>query len=104
MSWKHVDLHGAGGLARVSGVYEIHDTVRFPWGRYKIKVLKRERDFIAYSNVCTRDGQGTPVWTSGSGSTEVEALQEAIRHSMAQLETRASWEEEELEWADPRHF
>jgi hypothetical protein len=80
MEWLRIDLHGAGRIARVCGLYEIQDPLRVPDGKFKVKVLQRgECDFLALANICVRTADGTPDWTSGVGATEAEALERLLR-------------------------
>jgi hypothetical protein len=100
MSWKNI---GAGPISRVCGVYELLDT-RLPTGKYKIKVLEREDDFVAHPNVSIRSSDGVAEWTCGLGESEVLALQDAIKYLSEDLSLRDNWPEEDLEWSDPRDF
>jgi hypothetical protein len=104
MNWKELNLHGAHGIAKLCGVYELTDAHRLPGGKLKIKVLERAADFIAEPNVCIRSESGEPEWTCGLGKTELDALQDAIERIMSDLGARDEWSEEHLEWSDPRDF
>lgn len=103
MGWKNIRLNGASAIARICSVYELAEH-RLPGGKFKIKVLEREQDFIALPNVCIRSESGVPEWTCGIGGSETEALQDAIEYIMADLGTKQDWLEDELEWSDPRDF
>jgi hypothetical protein len=104
MNWKKMQLHGADGIAKLCGVYELTDAHRLPGGKFKIKVLERTDDFIAVPNVCTKSEGGQPEWICGLGATELEALQDAIERIMLDLSSKDEWGEEDLEWSDPRDF
>ncbi|WP_394833963.1 hypothetical protein LVJ94_46405 [Pendulispora rubella] len=103
MNWKNVALHGSNGIARVCGEYEITDT-RLPAAKYKIKVLERRESFFASPNVAVKESDGTPEWIGGLGRTELEALQDAIARMGERFALRSRWNEDELEWSDPRDF
>jgi hypothetical protein len=103
MNWKNIDLNGAGVIARVCSVYEVGVT-RVPGAGFKIKVLEYANGYVAFPSICIRSAGGTPEWTSGSGESELEALQAALKNIMADLGTEKLWAEEELEWSDPRDF
>ena len=103
MTWKHIRLGGAGGIARTCSVCEITEH-RLPGGKFKVKVLERQEDFVALVNVCIRSDGGVPEWTCGLGGSELEALQDAVDRMMVDLETRLAWSEQDLEWSDPRNF
>ncbi|HET9954821.1 MAG TPA: DUF3969 family protein [Polyangiaceae bacterium] len=104
LTWKQLQLNGASGIARVCGVYEITDQHRIPGGKFKIKVLERESDFIALPNVCIRSPDGVPEWSCGLGPSELEALQDAVTRVTSDLSARDEWSDESLEWSDPRDF
>jgi hypothetical protein len=106
MTWAKVNLHGAKSIARVCGVYEIHDFLRIPEGKFKIKVLQRGPDeYVAYPNICVRSPAGIPGWTSGMGRSEEEALEDALKALAADLDAlRGSLERERFEWSDPTDF
>ena len=102
--WRQLDLNGANSIARLCGVYEFTVARRIPSGKLKIKVLERSADFIALPNVCVKSATGEKEWTCGIGKNEVEALQDAITRTMADLGSREEWAEEQLAWSDPRDF
>ena len=106
MDWKNIKLHGAGGISRLCGVYEIHDIMRVPEGKYKIKVLQQAaEDFIALPNICVKSVDGTPEWPSGSGRTEMEALEKALEALSSDLATlNGNLERDRFEWSDPTEF
>ena len=104
MTWKTVNLCGAVSISRVCGVYEIQQLTKIPGGKFKIKVLERAEDFVAYPNICLRGRDGTPRWISGLGQTDVEALEDALRWFMAELAKRDHWEPDDFEWSDSRDF
>ena len=104
MAWKDIELKGAIGIARICAVYEITDQHRLPGGKFKIKVLEREEDYIAIPNVCVRSESGMPEWTCGLGKSDMEALQDAVDRIMTDLGTKDEWSEEDLVWSDPRDF
>jgi hypothetical protein len=95
-------LYGATSIARISGIYEIQDAMRVPDGKYKIKVLQYSSDhFIAIPNLWVRSAGPT----SGSGSTEKEALENALRALSSDLAPLGgNLQREEFEWADPTEF
>ena len=97
MNWNEVDLNGAVSIARVCGIYEIQDPHRLHGGKFKIKVLQRTKDFIALPNVCVKNADGMPEWACGLGQTEAEALQDALKWIMKDLEALDSWLPEQLE-------
>lgn len=106
MEWKKVNLHGAGGISRLCGTYEIHDVMRVPDGKYKIKVLQNgTENFIALPNICVRSVDGTPEWTSGTGRTETEALEKALAALSSDLATlNGNVDRDRFAWSDPIEF
>ena len=102
--WRGVKLHRAAAIERVCAVYEIAEPRRLPNGGYKIKVVERAADFMAIPNVCVKDAAGDPQWICGLGATALEALQDAIDRTESDLSARDFWEDEQLEWSDPRDF
>jgi hypothetical protein len=104
MTWKNIALHGAQRIAKVCAVYEISDSARLPNGAFKIKVLERAHDFLAVPNVCVLNAEGIAEWISGIGSTEQEALADALARIMSDLKQRDEWQEDQLAWTDPRDF
>ena len=105
MDWRAIDLHGAAGISRVVGVFEVQDLRGIPWTKYKIKVLERGiQDFIAIPNICVKSEKGAPEWISGLGRTEVDALQDVVKRFGDMLMSRRSWRLEDFEWSDPHDF
>lgn len=104
MSWKQVGLGGASSIARLCGEYIIDDIGRIPGPGYRIKVFERRDDFLALPNIRFRLANGIVDGTCGLGSTELEALQDAINGVAAILSSRNRWTEAELDWVDPRDF
>ena len=102
--WKDVDLCGSRGISRLCTEYVIHDVPRVPGAKYLIEVFERDADFIAVPDIHFRNADGIVDGTSGLGSTELEALQDAIASVGALPASRPTWEEEDVEWADPRDF
>lgn len=104
MHWKQINLHGSASISRLCGEYTIHDVVRVPGTKYRIKVYERESDYIALPNIAFRTPEGRVDGTCGLGRTEVEALQSAVEGVSEWLSSRANWEEEDIEWSDSRDF
>jgi hypothetical protein len=106
LDWLNVNLHGAVKIERVCGVYDIRDLLRVPDGHYKIKVMQHSADyFFASPNICVRSSDGAPDWVGGAGSTEIEALQDALKEFGESLDSLGgSLERERFEWADPTEF
>jgi hypothetical protein len=103
--WKTIHLCGAGAIARVCGVYEITEIRRIPGGKFKIKVLERDRgDFAAFPNVSVKNSDGSSRGTCGLGADERAALQDAVKWFMSELDKRAEWAPEDFEWSDPLDF
>jgi hypothetical protein len=102
MHWIKPSLYGAASIARVSGVYEVQDILRAPDGKYKIKVLQYDdNQFVAIPNLWVRSAGPT----SGSGSTEQEALENALRALAVDLDSlEGRLQREDFEWADPTEF
>ncbi|WP_437570363.1 hypothetical protein [Sorangium sp. So ce542] len=104
MSWRSINLHGAGAIARVCGLYEITDT-RVPGARFQIKVIEREPgDYLASLNVCLKSPDGSPNWQVGLGGTEMEALQNALKYFMDELAKKSACAPDEFEWSDSSDF
>ncbi len=102
MNWKNLELHGCAAISRLCGEYVIEDTIRLAGAQFRIKVFEREHDFVAFPNIRFRTPNGSIDGTCGLGSTELEALQDAIARVAGVLAARARWEEQDLEWVDPR--
>jgi len=102
--WKDVDLCGSRGISRLCAEYVIHDVPRVPGAKYRIKVFERDADFIAVPDIQFRSPDGRFDGTCGLGHSELEALQDAIASVGALLASRPTWEEEDVEWTDPRDF
>lgn len=102
MNWKTTSLHGATAIARVVGIYEVQDIPRVPDGKYKIKVLQYQNgNFVAIPNLWVSAAGPT----SGSGSTEEAALENALRALGDDLAVlQGDLEREKFEWADPTEF
>jgi hypothetical protein len=104
LDWRRIDLHGSVAISRLCGEYVIHDFLRVPGTKYRIKVFEREADFFALPNIAFRSADGSVDSTCGLGATELEALQDALAGVGALLASRPSWSESDLEWIDPRDF
>jgi len=104
MTWKEVNLHGSLAISRLCGEYVIDDHLRVPGTSYRIKVFERSADFMALPNLRFRTPDGSVDGTCGLGATEVEALQDAVARVSELLASRPRWDEEGLDWADPRDF
>jgi hypothetical protein len=51
LNLKTINRRGAASLSRVLKLLEVHDSRGIPWGKYKVKLLERDNDFIALPNV-----------------------------------------------------
>jgi len=104
-SWKTINLFGAARIARVVGIYEITLPRRVPGGSFKIKVIESmDGSFAAFPNVCLKSSIGEPEWISGLGRSEAEALEDALRWFMRELDARPSVKDDDFEWSDPIDF
>ncbi|WP_157758170.1 hypothetical protein [Cystobacter fuscus] len=104
MNWREIALHGAVNIARVVNIYEVQD-LRVPGGKYRVKVLERgQGSFFAIPNVCVKTSAGTPDWTGGYGSTDVEARQDAVVQVGAMLGSGERFKPDDFEWSDPHDF
>ena len=105
MSWKKIDLFGGKGISRLCGEYQITEPSKLPSAQFRIKVWERDiGDFLAVTNVCLKDAQGSPDWVAGLGGSESEALEDCLRSFMEQLRGRAVVSEDDFEWSDPLDF
>lgn len=105
-AWMKTPLHGAGRIERVVGEYRIWDIARVPNASYWIKVVQcGERDFHASPNIAVRNLDGTPDWIGGGGTTEVEALENALASLAGEFDKLGGdVDPARFEWADPRDF
>ena|SRR6185312_4908576 len=106
MDWTKINLHGAGSIARICGVYEVTDVARVPDGKYRIKVLQYPSGgYYAYANIRVRSPGGIPDGMGGSGPTEAEAVEKAVAALSTDLEMlKGSVQREAFEWSDPVEF
>ena len=104
MNWKNLHLHGSAAISRLCGEYVIDDVLRVPGTQYRIKVFERMDDYLALPNIGFRMSDGSVDGTCGLGASEHEALQNAIAGVGELLASRATWNEEDIEWSDPRDF
>ncbi len=104
MTWKEVNLHGSLAISRLCGEYVIDDHLRVASVSYRIKVFERHDDFMALPNLRFRTADGSVDGTCGLGATEVEALQDAVARVSELLASRPKWDEDDLDWVDPRDF
>jgi hypothetical protein len=96
-TWKGLDLAGAAAIAEVVGTYVI-TTLKLPGTTFRIEVQERGADFIAYPNFGVRVEGGAVDTICGIGSSEMDALQDALTRVMEIVNTRAEWGDGEVEW------
>ena len=99
LQWNEVDLHGSGNISKVVGTYEVYDTRLPAAGFYEIRVIQTGGLFVACPNIRFRLPNGQDDGECGTGTTEVEALQNALLH-MSELIISQVWSEGDLEWIE----
>lgn len=103
--WRTIDLCGAANIERIVGVYQIGELTHVPGGQFKIKVIERPGgSYLAVPNMCVKSADGTPEWIGGLGTTEVEALQDALSRIMEELNAIGGYDPNRIEWSDPLDF
>jgi hypothetical protein len=107
--WMHVELRGALSIEKLVSEFMLRDQ-RIPSGRTKIRVWQdRAGRFSAHVDTAPLEHNGSSTRTAGSGSSEFEALEQAIAYFMADLEVAAKrcdrlLIETNFEDADPHDF
>jgi hypothetical protein len=89
IDWTTVALHGAPHIEKLVSEYMLRDR-RIPRGKTKIRVWQNQAGrFIAFVDITLLDHNGSSMGTAGTGSTELEALQDAIAYFMSDLAAAA---------------
>lgn len=104
-SWKTINLYGAVRISKVVGEFQIYETRKVPYGKFRIKVLEEcQGCFSAFPNAAYKNNEGQPEWTSGRGCTIEEALEDAIKYFMESLPNEQFCTDDKFEWAAPEDF
>jgi hypothetical protein len=87
--WTTIALHGAEGIEKLVSEYMLGD-VRIPSTKTKIRVWQNQTGgFVAHVDTFPLDHNGMSTRTVVTGSTELEALQQAIAYFMGNLAAAA---------------
>lgn len=104
-SWKNINLHGTARVRKVVGLFDVLETQKVPYGKFKVKVLEDPNGgFIAFTNIAFKGSVGEPEWTSGIGGSVEVALEDAIKNFMETLPQPSECKESSFEWSAPEDF
>lgn len=104
--WKDIKIDGITEINKVVAVFEVWDTMRIPFGKYKIKIIENVKGgYIGIPNIAVKDSEdGTPNWISGLGETIAEALEDTIKYFLGTLNMKDNYTDEDFIWSAVEDF
>jgi hypothetical protein len=105
MEWKDVKIEGIGIIEKCVGEFNVFETLKTPYGKFKVKVYERQNGrYVGYTNLLLKDEDGCPFAGVGHGETIEQALYDTIRYFLDMLNERECLNEEDFECADAFDF
>jgi hypothetical protein len=104
--WRAIQIDGLGPLERVVEVFQVGPPLELlPFARFKVKVLERVNgSFLGVLNVAVLGPDGFPLWEAGLGGSVEEALEDALRRFVRNVDERNPQCEADFAWSDPAEF
>lgn len=104
--WRELRVEGLGPIARVVAVFQVGPPLqRLPFSSFKVKVLERANgSFLAIPNVAALGQDGHPMWEAGLGDSLEEALEDALKRFVRNVDERMATSESQFAWSDPKEF
>ncbi|AVQ47674.1 TPA: hypothetical protein LA742_003251 [Clostridium botulinum] len=105
MEWKNIEVYGVGSIEKCVGEFNIAETLKTPYGKFKVKVYERQNGgYIGYTNLQLKDEDGCGFPGVGHGETIEEALKDTIEYFLNMINENCDVNEENFECSDPFDF
>lgn len=105
MEWKSIKIEGIGSIEKCVGEFNIIETLKTPYGKFKIKIYERQNGrYVGYTNLQLKDEDGCAFPGVGHGETLEEALRDTIEYFLNMINEKQSISEEDFECSDPFDF
>ena len=103
--WTDIRIPGIARIDRVVAEFDVWtDGMTLPFAKFKVKIVERTDDFLGVVNVAIKNQvTGYPEWIGGNGWSVEEALEDAIRYFLREVEKYAPprpLTDEDFEWSD----
>lgn len=105
MEWKNIKVEGIGNIEKCVGEFNIVETLKTPYGKFKIKIYERKNGrYVGYTNLQVKDKDGCAFAGVGHGETVEEALKDTIEYFLDMINENQENSENIFECVDPFDF
>ncbi|MDS0525914.1 hypothetical protein NNC19_09515 [Clostridium sp. SHJSY1] len=105
MEWKNIKFEGISNIEKCVGEFNITETLKTPYGKFKIKVYERQSGrYVGYTNLLFKNEDGSVAPGIGYGKTVGQAANATIEYFLRMIEEKEVLSEEDFKRSDYFEF